>query len=61
MNKEMQSNYEVAIVSTEEQPSMKDAQYVNNRGFGGTKALEVTLSLVLIIQVYVIMEFFLCQ
>lgn len=35
MNKERQANYEVAVTPTEEQFIMEDAQYVNNKGFGG--------------------------
>ncbi|XP_073031262.1 uncharacterized protein [Primulina eburnea] len=35
MNKPGQSTSEVALVTAEEEPVMEEAQYINNRGFGG--------------------------
>ncbi|XP_073030643.1 uncharacterized protein [Primulina eburnea] len=35
MNKPGQSTFEVALVTAEAEPVMEEAQYINNRGFGG--------------------------
>ncbi|XP_073034851.1 uncharacterized protein [Primulina eburnea] len=35
MNKAGQSTYDVALVTAEEEPVVEEAQYINNRGFGG--------------------------
>ncbi|XP_073063937.1 uncharacterized protein [Primulina eburnea] len=35
MNKQCQSTSDVALVTAEEEPIMEEAQYINNRGFGG--------------------------
>ncbi|XP_073063997.1 uncharacterized protein [Primulina eburnea] len=35
MNKPVQATSEVALVTAEEEPIMEEAEYINNRGFGG--------------------------